>query len=44
MIRYLYLIDGVAVPKHIYERRQIFGEHKAAIFRVVEVRGNPVTR
>lgn len=35
--RTVYLIDGVSVPKLIYDRRQIFGEHREASFRVVEV-------
>ena len=42
MIRYLYLIDGVAVPKRVFERRQIFGEYAGASFRVVEARSNAV--
>jgi len=28
-IQYLYMIDGVSVPKHIYERRKLWGEHSA---------------
>jgi hypothetical protein len=34
----IYLIDGVRVPKHVFEARQIFGEHPAARFEAVEVR------
>lgn len=28
----IHMIDGVAVPKAIWYRRQIFGEHRAAKF------------
>jgi hypothetical protein len=34
----LYLIDGVRVPKHAFEARQIFGEYVGASFEAVEVR------
>ncbi len=35
---YVYLIDGVAVPARIWNRRQIFGEHGAAVFTVASYR------
>lgn len=34
MNRTMYLIDGVQVTRKIYERRQIWGEHAGAKFRV----------
>lgn len=37
--RWLYLIDGVGVPKKVFDRRVIFGEYAGASFRIVEVRG-----
>jgi hypothetical protein len=36
-MRTMYLIDGVQVTKRIFERRQLFGEHKEARFVVIEV-------
>jgi len=37
-VRTLYLIDGVAVPQKIYERRQLFGEHAGAQFSIVDIK------
>lgn len=34
--KYLYMIDGVSVPKKIYARRQEFGEYKGAHFEIVK--------
>jgi len=34
----VYLIDGVRVPKHVFEARQIFGEYPGARFEALEVR------
>jgi hypothetical protein len=33
----LYMVDGVVVPKKVWEARRIFGEHAAAKFSVLEV-------
>lgn len=37
MTTYLYLIDGVSVPKRTYERRKLWGEHPGAKFTMVEI-------
>jgi hypothetical protein len=37
MKRYLYLIDGVSVPRRTYFQRQRFGEYPSAVFRIVEI-------
>jgi hypothetical protein len=37
MKRKLYLIDGVAVPRKVYWRRQKYGEYIGATFLVIEV-------
>jgi hypothetical protein len=37
VMRRLFLIDGVAVPRVIYARRQEFLEYKGANFRTVEI-------
>jgi hypothetical protein len=38
MKHYVYLIDGVAQPQRIWQRRQVWGEHPQAQFTVVEVK------
>ena len=35
MSRTLYLIDGVAVPRKVYYRRMVWGEHAQACFTTV---------
>jgi hypothetical protein len=37
VMRRLFLIDGVAVPKIIWNRRKEFGEHREANYRVVDI-------
>jgi hypothetical protein len=37
-IRLVYLIDGIAVPRRIWVRRQRFGKHAATRFDVEEIR------
>jgi hypothetical protein len=36
-----YLIDGIAVSGSVYERRQAFGEHAAAVFECVDRASRP---
>jgi hypothetical protein len=40
MRRFLYMIDGVAVPRKIWERRQIWGEYAGASFFKYEIRSD----
>jgi len=37
-MRRYYSIDGVGVPRKIWERRQVFGEYSGARFEVTEKR------
>jgi len=36
MIRPLYLIDGVLVPRRVYFRRMLYGEYSGANFLTVD--------